>query len=878
MSVETLESRQLLAGLPYGALPDDTGEYMLGDVVVTVVLMESTPTLAPFDQSTENWTPATIQDVKTKVEASFDWWKSLLAQESPVMAGDLNFYVDYTHADTPVATGFEPISHISNDFNIPGATGAPGGWMYDFLKKVGYAQTGDFSLDLRAYNQARRLAGTATHPGPADWAFTIFVVNSTLDGDDAFASGGSFARAFSFPGGRMMIVPSGRPASTFAHEMAHQFWALDEYSGSNYLARRGYYDSQNWNAAHSGYVQEPSIMTNGDLMTTAWEQQLQSQSALDMIGWRDSDQDGLFDVLDVPFDLQGVGYYDSANGQYHFQGSSQVRTLPNKNSSGLGSDITINEITRAEYRIDGGVWQTAATFSASSVNLNLTFPVPGTATTVEIRTIDAISRDQNGTPTGGTGASSPIFLANLTRPAAVVGPGVNGFVWNDADGDGVFDAGESGLPGWTVQLVNGGGTPLPLLTSFEPDDYAANAPLNSVLPAASLSALGFGTDGSVAALNSSLRSTGNRVFGVYDSLTESWAQTWDSSNRRLRARFTSAVNQVSLDVIGDSANDYGRLEAYDANDNLLARFTTSVLTAGQVVTMSIERPTADIAYVIAEGFAGSDVLLDNLKFGAVATTKTGAFGQYSLDSLPVGTYQVRATPPATFVLTGDLPSDQSVVLTAGEVEANVDFGAQGVSNPWQNAPEPHDVSNDTFVSPVDALLVINDLNQYGGRQLPTPGIGPQTPPPFLDVSGDGFVSPVDALMVINYLNSGGAAEGPSVATSGGGQQAGATAGSPGGTPDGEDLAAAAPLGPVVSALRRFVARGRNMPAPAITPPTLAPPEFDSVDDALALDVYQAWVRSRDAEADAAELEHDHSHLDDEFDEHDHRDEHDEQAS
>ena len=68
--------------------------------------------------------------------------------------------------------------------------------------------------------------------------------------------------------------------------MAHQFWALDEYTGSSYLARRGYYDAQNSNAAHAGYVQEPSIMTNGDLMTTAWEQpHLQSQAALDLIGW-----------------------------------------------------------------------------------------------------------------------------------------------------------------------------------------------------------------------------------------------------------------------------------------------------------------------------------------------------------------------------------------------------------------------------------------------------------------------------------------------------------------------------------------------------------------------------------------------------------------
>ncbi len=58
-----------------------------------------------------------------------------------------------------------------------------------------------------------------------------------------------------------------------------------------------------------------------------------------------------------------------------------------------------------------------------------------------------------------------------------------------------------------------------------------------------------------------------------------------------------------------------RLEAYDAANNLLARHTTSVLASGQVESMVIERATPEIAYVIAKGHAGSDVLLDNLKYG-----------------------------------------------------------------------------------------------------------------------------------------------------------------------------------------------------------------------------------------------------------------------
>ena len=67
------------------------------------------------------------------------------------------------------------------------------------------------------------------------------------------------------------------------------------------------------------------------------------------------------------------------------------------------------------------------------------------------------------------------------------------------------------------------------------------------------------------------------------------------------------------------------------------------------------------------------------------------------------------------------------------------------------------MNSDTFVSPIDALLVINDLNAIGARPL----VDPPTGPPFIDVNGDGFLSPLDALLVINYLNRGGAGEGES---------------------------------------------------------------------------------------------------------------------
>jgi len=64
----------------------------------------------------------------------------------------------------------------------------------------------------------------------------------------------------------------------------------------------------------------------------------------------------------------------------------------------------------------------------------------------------------------------------------------------------------------------------------------------------------------------------------------------------------------------------------------------------------------------------------------------------------------------------------------------------------QNFANPEDTNHDGFVSPGDALSVINALNDGQGSASPTAFS--------TDVDGDGVVSPRDALLVINRLNSG----------------------------------------------------------------------------------------------------------------------------
>ena len=72
--------------------------------------------------------------------------------------------------------------------------------------------------------------------------------------------------------------------------------------------------------------------------------------------------------------------------------------------------------------------------------------------------------------------------------------------------------------------------------------------------------------------------------------------------------------------------------------------------------------------------------------------------------------------------------------------------------PWHHAEAPLDVDQSGFVSPLDALMIINRLNSLGSGRLPPP-VGNQPPPPYYDTNGDGNSTPLDVLMVINYLNA-----------------------------------------------------------------------------------------------------------------------------
>ena len=770
----------MLYAYPFGAMPDDTGEFMLGDVAVNVVLMESNPEIAPYDNhlpnhptqpgigaEIENWDGTgtainSIANVKNNVLASLQWWKDTLVNMFPNAPTNLlNFHINWTYTDSPVQTGYEPIARTSNEFidEQPGT-----GWIYDFLDLVDFNTTGNFSSDIRAYNDySRQQANT-------DWAFTIFVVNNANDDDKFFAPGGAFDQAFSFAGGRFMIVPANRPPKTFTHETGHQFWAIDQYlGGGTYDSERGYYNTPNLNAADNpqqGFSQAPSIMTNDPLMANSYTNHVLDVYAMGQIGWQDTDtaygeaNNGIFDVLDVPFTLTGLGAYNATTGKYEFRGSTNVNTLPNLNSSGTKNDITINQIHIVEASIDGGPWLTVASYPSRTYKTDVSIDIPiGNQDPHEIKLRSADTR---------TRVKSNEFVGYTDEPVQDSNSGVSGVVFLDLNSNASWDPGEPLQSDVGLEVTEVNNAPLSLMHVIEPSDeeYFETQNISSVDPDATLSVIGAdpGTGGVYARTSPILPAgSNNRVFTGQSN--SGLALNTFTSNRRLKVQFDSPVSTVSLRAYGStSANSsFARLEAYTADGVLVARFTTGGLSRSAFTEMNVSRAAGDIDHVIAYGHLGTSVVLDTLRWGPASSATTNTDGVYSIGYLPDGAYRVHLSPPAGYVLTTPQAGFANISVSGGQMGGSVNFGisTSGTFHRFHNQTNAYNVDNDNanFIAANDALIVINFLNAFGsGEGEISPDLNPDIIG-YIDVNDDGYCAPNDALDVINYLNAFGAGNG-----------------------------------------------------------------------------------------------------------------------
>ena len=225
-----------------------------------------------------------------------------------------------------------------------------------------------------------------------------------------------------------------------------------------------------------------------------------------------------------------------------------------------------------------------------------------------------------------------------------------------------------------------------------------------------------------------LWNVGNRAwFTVTDGAAA--PTLWESSDfdtRPLLAATGAATGQVWYDIDGDSLRS------------------------------AAESPVPDVAV---------NLLIGNTLWESVLTS---ADGSYRFSAVPSAAYRVEFTAPAaTEFVQPNRRDDDSVdsdadpftgraadfSLAVGQTIESIDAGVRTpLAFPWHNPASGFDVNDDDEVVPHDLLLLIDQLNRYGIRELPPPTPGNAPPFYYFDTAPNNFLEPQDILVVIDDIN------------------------------------------------------------------------------------------------------------------------------
>lgn len=339
----------------------ETSEYFIGSVAVGIVFLESNGTIDP---QTENWTSTEESQVISEIKAGLSWWTG----QNPL--GNMSFAYDIHYR---VPTSYEPINRNTTDQGL---------WISEAMTYLGY--TGYVGYKYRWLLQAVDYVNDLRYKLGTDWAFAIFVVDSSNDADGCFEDKWC---AYAYLGGPFQVMTYDnndwgidRMDRVCAHETGHIFFATDEYN-----------DWIEW----SGYLNEHDIEGSGCLMD---ENNLRLSDGTKLqIGWRDSDGDGILDIVDTFPEVSLKPYLPDPTSKttLQYSGSASVSPYPNQNPLYFGRAVTINKIAKVQFRVDSGNWTDAnATDGAFGGPVeNYTFTTPELSFgnhTIEVRAINSV--------------------------------------------------------------------------------------------------------------------------------------------------------------------------------------------------------------------------------------------------------------------------------------------------------------------------------------------------------------------------------------------------------------------------------------------------------------------------------------------------------
>jgi len=342
--------------------PMYTSEYMMGKIAVGIILPQG-PLL--------NWTASDINTTLTGITNAMQFWST----RDP--RAHLQFSYDI-HIRVPSA--LEPINQPEFQEQV---------WINPVMTSLGYNQPDAFSK-VRTYDDdIRAKLGT-------DWAFTIFALESTGQGE--FPEGGyghaylggpweTFSRSatVAFNGGSYFeAVP--------AHETGHIFHATDEYD-----------TLKEW----SGYLNAPDSDLSPGIMN---ENSLYvSPSTALQIGWADFNGNGKLDILNTRPAVK-INNPAFIINQTSFTVNGTAVDVPYPRTLQFqGPDISINKIASVNYSLDGSSWLSSQPYDGAFDNGLERFSISLTQLTAGSHSLTI-----NATNTAGNSAITTLgFNVNL---------------------------------------------------------------------------------------------------------------------------------------------------------------------------------------------------------------------------------------------------------------------------------------------------------------------------------------------------------------------------------------------------------------------------------------------------------------------------------
>ncbi|MCB0191300.1 MAG: hypothetical protein KDJ65_05095 [Anaerolineae bacterium] len=360
-----------------------TSEYMIGSVAVGIVLVESN---GAKDASTENWTNDEKQLVFNEIVTAMNWWSELEPR------AHLSFVYE-DHLTNPLPTSVEPITRPYSDQQF---------WIKDAMGALGYKSSSYFNL-VRDYNNDMR------DKHKTDWAFTIFVADSSNDSDNRFSDG---YFAYAYLGGPFMVMTYGNNGygpyymdAVAAHEMGHIFLALDQYSGAGQTCdrRAGYLDIENQNSQYGSCASNTGSIMRGQI--SPFDAKLIDVYAAGQIGWKDSDNDNIFDPMDTDLPIT-IDSFSQTNNTVTLTGNTNIIAYPSPSRIG----VTINTLTGVKYRFGTNPWQIASAIDGKFNGTAEKYYFSATINTPGQHTLQIAATDSAGNMSSNYATHSVIIL------------------------------------------------------------------------------------------------------------------------------------------------------------------------------------------------------------------------------------------------------------------------------------------------------------------------------------------------------------------------------------------------------------------------------------------------------------------------------------